>query len=229
MFFFVAILFQFMSLCGSQQNNLPEPYRSIIILPFDPHGWFSKANREKLNEFLTTRNITTVIEVGSWLGSSATFMASLLPEHGKVYTVDHWLGNDNSNNHPDIARRLPSAYQQFLSNVIHKNVARKVIPIRMKSLEAAQALNVLADLIYIDANHEEKSVYNDIMAWYPKLKKGGIMCGDDYGFLGVRKAVKRASERLGGTFQVAGGMFWYFPSKKQPLFFACSAFEYDYS
>lgn len=50
----------------------------------------------------------------------------------------------------------------------------------MRSVEAAKALDVMADLINIDAAHDYKSVKEDILAWYPHLKEGGIMCGDDW-------------------------------------------------
>lgn len=36
------------------------------------------------------------------------------------------------------------------------------------------------DFIYIDADHKYDSVRDDLAAWYPKLKVGGVFCGDDY-------------------------------------------------
>lgn len=36
------------------------------------------------------------------------------------------------------------------------------------------------DFGYIDARHDFKSVYEDLEAWYPKIKTGGIMSGHDY-------------------------------------------------
>lgn len=36
------------------------------------------------------------------------------------------------------------------------------------------------DFIYIDADHRYASVRADLFAWYPKLKIGGVFCGDDY-------------------------------------------------
>jgi hypothetical protein len=32
----------------------------------------------------------------------------------------------------------------------------------------------------MDANHSEEFVYNDLIRWYPKVKKGGILAGHDY-------------------------------------------------
>ncbi len=36
------------------------------------------------------------------------------------------------------------------------------------------------DYIYIDAEHTYEAVTNDLKVWYPKLKKNGILFGDDY-------------------------------------------------
>ena len=36
------------------------------------------------------------------------------------------------------------------------------------------------DYVYIDAEHTYEAVTNDLKVWYPKLKKNGILFGDDY-------------------------------------------------
>jgi predicted O-methyltransferase YrrM len=46
------------------------------------------------------------------------------------------------------------------------------------------------DFIWIDADHHYSSVIQDIRAWWPKLKKGGIIAGHDYTDEGVKLAVR---------------------------------------
>ena len=51
-------------------------------------------------------------------------------------------------------------------------------------------------IIYLDGDHSYESVLDDLNNWYPKLKKFGVMCGDDYGHpsgVGVIKAVTEFS------------------------------------
>jgi len=68
---------------------------------------------------------------------------------------------------------------------------------RVTSLEAATRLQPASlDFIYIDARHEYNHVRDDIEAWWPLLRPGGIMGGHDYldgrrpsGTFGVKRAV----------------------------------------
>jgi predicted O-methyltransferase YrrM len=56
----------------------------------------------------------------------------------------------------------------------------RVTFLRMLSSEAVKQFedNSL-DFVYIDGNHDYKYVEEDIRIWYPKVKKGGYLCGDD--------------------------------------------------
>lgn len=36
------------------------------------------------------------------------------------------------------------------------------------------------DFVYIDGDHSYEAVMDDIKTWFPKLKSGGVMAGDDY-------------------------------------------------
>ncbi len=175
------------------ESKMPQPYRCIKNLPFDEHGWFFNGKSEILMEnCLKIKPAKIVIEVGSWLGLSTRFIARIIPEDGVVYAIDTWLGSKELQNDS----RLPNLYQTFLSNVKHAELTQKIVPIRMTSLEAAHALNVEGDLIYIDASHEEEDVYNDIIAWYPHLAEEGIMCGDDWNAKSVQNGVTQASITL---------------------------------
>lgn len=69
---------------------------------------------------------------------------------------------------------------------------------RLTSLEAAERIDDGSlDFVYIDARHDYASVLEDIGAWYPKVRRGGIVAGHDYldgereqGIHGVKSAVQ---------------------------------------
>ena len=51
----------------------------------------------------------------------------------------------------------------------------------MSTLDASVHFpNSSLDFIYVDASHLYADVRADLEAWWPKLKHGGLMAGDDY-------------------------------------------------
>lgn len=62
---------------------------------------------------------------------------------------------------------------------------------KMPSLEAVKKFeDNYFDFVYIDADHRYEAVKADIIAWLPKVRAGGFLCGHDYGEKdGVTKAV----------------------------------------
>ena len=63
------------------------------------------------------------------------------------------------------------------------------------------------DAVLIDALHFEPHVSDDIRAWWPKLRRGGVMIGDDYGsyYPGVEIGVQAV---FGERYKVLGQTWW---------------------
>ena len=52
---------------------------------------------------------------------------------------------------------------------------------RMDSLTAAARMDAGSfDLVYLDADHREASVFADLQAWFPKVRRGGFIAGHDF-------------------------------------------------
>jgi len=190
--------------------ELPAPYDTVDILPFNPQGWYE--NGPSMEWLLKKTQAKIIIEVGSWLGLSTRHIAKTIPNDGVVYAVDHWQGSPNEDNSPfDIG----NLYRQFLSNVVHENLTDKIIPVCMTSEEAAANLQIVPDLIYVDATHEYNEVYQDIKRWFPFVKGHGVLCGDDYNW-GYETSVKRAVDRFAAENNLLvhdDGWFWYYEEK----------------
>ena len=73
--------------------------------------------------------------------------------------------------------------------------------------DAIVHLGVEANIIYIDAGHDEDFAFADMQAYWLLLRKGGVMCGDDYSarFLGVVRATGRHSARTKRAVHNHGG------------------------
>lgn len=207
---FIILSLFILTSCSDSISNLPAPYNQLTeVLPYDREGWYG--NGEHIKKLISKENVNEVIEVGCWLGKSTRHIAKHLPRNGKVYAVDHWLGSvEHQEGGAFETEKLPYLYDQFLSNVIHKKLTSKIIPIQMSSLEAEKTLSdVFPDLIYLDASHEYEDVYQDIVAWFPHVKGHGILCGDDYGWPGVKQAVHQFAEEHDLSIE-SDQAFWRF-------------------
>jgi len=84
------------------------------------------------------------------------------------------------------------------------------------SVDAADSFaDETIDFIYIDADHTYEGVMADLEAWYPKVKKGGFILGDDFvrhkTRTGVRYGVMEAVTRFANINELS---FFVFPRSK---------------
>lgn len=109
-------------------------------------------------------------EMGVFDGKSVIFLANYIKTHSlnvKFYAVDRWL--------------LDEEYDRFIQNVKDCGVVDYLVPIRLTSDKAAETFpDNHFDFVFIDGSHDYQSVKLDISYWYPKVKVGGILGGDDY-------------------------------------------------
>lgn len=133
------------------------------------------------------------VEIGSWLGRSAALMAVEIANSRKDIKfdcIDPW-----SDGGPDLKHKVvqmkESIYDQFLRNT--RPVASYITTHRMPSLEGVKLYEDQSlDFVLIDGSHQYEDVKADIAAWLPKMKKGGLLAGDDYNWSGVSRAVREA-------------------------------------
>lgn len=151
------------------------------------------------------------VEVGSWKGRSASYMAVEIINSKKIIKfdcVDTWEGSVEhlDVNSPHYEQGLYEdrnwLFNQFLQNT--SSVSNQINPIRMTSVDAAKLYDDESlDFVFIDASHEYDDVINDINSWYPKVKKSGYLCGHDYvKFGGVNKAVNKLIKDKGLNLSV---------------------------
>jgi len=69
---------------------------------------------------------------------------------------------------------------------------------RLKSQVAASLFeDSFFDLIYIDGDHTFEGVSSDLSVWFSKIRPGGVFCGDDYDWDGVKRAVNNFADERG--------------------------------
>lgn len=130
------------------------------------------------------------VEVGSFLGKSAVFMAVEIINSGKRIKfdcVDHWKGSEEHYDNENIDTE--NLYENFLENI--QPVKGVINPVRAESVVASKLYKPNSlDFIFIDASHDERSVREDLTYWMPRLKENGMIAGDDIDNEGVANAVK---------------------------------------
>ena len=164
----------------------------------DVEGYFSYTNLYDLAIKYCPDN-STFVEVGSWMGRSTCYMGEQIkksPKNIKFYAVDTWEGSEEIS-HKETIEKLKnenlSLFDIFNHHIQMCGVQEQVMPLKTTSVEAAKQFedNSL-DFVHIDASHDYENVLVDIIAWYPKVKPGGFITGDDYviSWGGVIQAVK---------------------------------------
>jgi len=157
-------------------------------------GW----NSESISfDYAITRfSPNSIVEVGSWLGASAIYMASLTT--APIICVDTFLGSNEvlwrEGKASDVVLNFDSIYKQFRANITSKELNTQIAPLPMTSSSAAELFakhNATVDMVYLDAGHREREVYADLEDWWPLTNK--VLVGDDYNSIwpGVIKAVHR--------------------------------------
>ena len=135
-----------------------------------------------------------VVEVGTYKGRMTVMWLDEIVRHDSNFRytcVDHFLGSSEHEQGVDYYMEFCRNTEQSRMDVeCGQNAVVRVW--RERSVEAADKIeDGTMDIIYLDAAHDFDSVCADIDAWWPKVRVGGILCGDDYidGWQGVVKAV----------------------------------------
>jgi hypothetical protein len=134
----------------------------------------------------------TIVELGCWRGKSSSFLAVEVMKANKnfnLHFVDTWGGSPEHYTDQNLVDEIneDKIYNEFISNLSKVDTPYTIH--RMTSLEAAEAFeNNSVDFVFFDTNHSYGYVTKELKAWFPKVKKLGVMAGHDYR-TGVRVAV----------------------------------------
>lgn len=124
-----------------------------------------------------------VAEIGTYDGGTSLAIAPIVKEvNGKFIAVDWFIGNETIGGpgHGFDEKQHDTVINNFKHNINEVECNDITTIYDMPSLEAADLLEDKSlDICFIDADHRYKAVKADILAYAPKVKNGGILCGHD--------------------------------------------------
>lgn len=186
-------------------------------MPYDLaiRGWMGEDELQVIEQLCSKVPVDGIIvEVGCMMGRTTSCIAMSAHPSVKIYSIDLWDGEVIPNEFDDeIIERYAfplktdkNSVKTFIENTKKFN---NVIAIHFPHTQIPE-LN--PDLVFIDASHTNPSDWEIINFWLPKMRRGGILAGHDYGqeFPDVIENVKKLEALLTIPVTLHAGSLWSF-------------------
>ncbi len=122
-----------------------------------------KMDRPSLRLLIDKENLVGA-EIGVFKGRNAKEILDNL-DIKKIYLIDNW-------------KRKYGGEEKCKK--LLKNHSHKIVWLIGPSQKMAEHIKEMLDFAYVDGGHTEPQVTLDLEKYYPKVKKGGLICGHDY-------------------------------------------------
>lgn len=146
--------------------------------------------RKSVREFMKRRSSfasVRAVEIGTFKGDNATVILRVLKPTCLVCV-------DPYKEYPE----MPSEIVRTAEQAAHRRLRGK--PVRwVRSIDRMEIIRQIGniDYLYIDGAHDYENVRADIDAYWPCVKKGGMMSGHDICWSSVFKAVSEFTVKTG--------------------------------
>jgi predicted O-methyltransferase YrrM len=125
------------------------------------------------------------VEIGSYLGASACYIAAGIRRagsHATLYCVDTWRNDAMTEGSRD-------TYAAFIENT--RGYRDTIVPLRGASADVAGSFDRPVDFLFVDGDHSYDGVRADVDAWLPRLAPGATVVFHDIGWAdGVARVVR---------------------------------------
>ena len=152
-------------------------------------GWCSPEKAEKMIRLITDEKLKTLVEIGTFGGSSLIPQAMALKNNGvgMIYGIDPWTNGDALEEMKSEENRqwwgkldMQYIYRHCCKNVSTYGLSEYVTLLVGKAEDmVSRFADGSLDMLHIDGNHSEALSYLDATLYLPKLRAGGICCFDD--------------------------------------------------
>lgn len=174
------------AICGAAKLPLGVPFIDGRLDVYKEHYSGAYPYYAALRDITRELKPDTVLEIGTWQGTSAACLAAGHPG-ATVMTVDHHSDPGDADNQDltlDACERYPNiVYLQGCSTemVLKEKVGSRCVFEDVKRVLAGRPL----DILFVDGWHHELMARADYDTYFPLMANGGlIICDDIYGASG---------------------------------------------
>ena len=153
-----------------KKYNVDSLARSPIEIP--------GVGRLDLIRWIRELDLKTGAEIGVYVGEFSRLIMRSNPQL-KLYGVDPWI---EYKEYKELdGQDFNEMYEETLEKMKTFIKKGEYVVVRKTSMEALKDFkDGSLDFVYIDANHEDPYVTQDIEGWAAKVRPGGIVSGHDY-------------------------------------------------
>ena len=151
--------------------------------------------REDFPTLIDRMGLKTGVELGVWTGNYSDYLLSKSSLE-KLYSIDAWCDDTEKVHATFVKKRVENGaiekYYEEAKEKLSKYGPRSEIIRGISWEQVSRFENESLDFIYVDASHIYSGVSYDLLAWWPKLREGGLFAGHDYMYkyrYGVMEAV----------------------------------------
>jgi hypothetical protein len=170
--------------------------------------WYSAPQLDALSALCrqTTALDGIAVELGVWEGRSALQLAQVVWPR-PLHCVDTWRGNlGEGPDHPTVtALAQRNVLAQFRANVAASGLTNIVEWVMDGDAFLRGLLPRSVRFCHVDASHDYASVVATLRLAIPLMSIDGILCGDDYAYPDVARAVFDIIPQA----QSAGSLWWW--------------------
>lgn len=178
-------------------------------------GYFNGA--AVYHEAVRRFNTGIFLEVGAFLGMSTCYMSHLLQAQQKdniqFDVIDIWgsVENDFKPWVTDEFYEIMKSHGEDAKATFDYDMQISGADKRIRSVTQGSSMDVnLVDryedesisFLYLDTSHEYDFTIAELDLWYPKIKVGGMLCGDDWDLIAVKRALEDWTHSMGKDYRL---------------------------
>ena len=135
-----------------------------------------RASRFDLAPMFASSGFTRGAEIGVWKGAFSEALCKANPGL-RLLCVDPWASYEAWRDPKNVKEQMAAAEREARIRLAPYGCEI----VKAFSVDAARAVpDGSLDFVYIDANHGKEAVLQDLEAWAPKIRSGGLVSGHDY-------------------------------------------------